>query len=216
MPTVEIQNASLTLGHRRILDGTSVTFRGPGLVVVTGPSGAGKTTLLHVIAGLVPLDKGDVSVAAESGQFPAWVVQNSPLMPRRSARENVAIGAAAAGEDWQLAQDLASPIMAALGISHTKESPAYRLSGGEKQRVAVARAIAARSDLILADEPTASLDEGSRDLVCDALRKAADSGCLVLVTTHDPEVADRADTVFALTRGKLKPGHRSDRDGIDA
>lgn len=202
MPSVSLDRVTLRFGDRAVLDQASTRIDGPAVVAVVGPSGAGKTTLLHVMAGLLRPTLGSVAIA-DGGSRPAWVVQNSPLLTRRTARENVAAGAIAGGAGWHDAQDAAMPILAGLGIMGLAEHEVYRLSGGERQRIAVARAIAAGSPLIFADEPTASLDEQSRDLVFGALAEAATRGALVVLTTHDPEVAARADRILALRQGSL-------------
>ena len=203
MPRVALRDVSVSFASRSVLKSASLELDGPAVVAITGPSGAGKTTLLHVLGRLAAPDEGSVEVSVGTAGVPAWVVQNAPLLPKRTAQENVAVGAVAVGLDWIEAQRLALSIMLKLGIQDLRSTSGYRLSGGEKQRVAVGRAIAAGAGLILADEPTASLDAEARDLVCDALRQAANEGSLVILTTHDPAVAARADLSFALTDGEL-------------
>lgn len=168
-----------------------------------GPSGAGKTTLLQVLGGLITPSSGRSTLSESTTHAVAWIVQNSPLLPRRTCQENVAIGALGAGEEWDKAQILAGAILGEVGLSDSASVAAFKLSGGEKQRVAVARAMATGAPLILADEPTASLDARSRTLVCEALTRAARKGCSVVVTTHDPQVADTADAIFWLEDGQL-------------
>lgn len=155
------------------------------VVAIMGPSGSGKTTFLHVLGGLLAPDSGTAILNLRASEQIAWIVQNSPLLPRRTSQENVALGALAIGQDWDKAQYTAALLLQELGLAHTSSTAGYRLSGGEKQRVAVGRAMAARSSLILADEPTASLDAGSRSLVCEALRKSAAQGSSVVVSTHE-------------------------------
>ena len=208
-PSVAVDRVTVRFGDRAVLNGLSVRISGPGIVAVMGPSGVGKTTLLHVVAGLVKVSSGSVSVDGLDGRPIAWVVQNSPILPGRSAQENVALGAVIDGVEWQQAQESALPVMASLGIAHLAGVHAYKLSGGERQRVAVARAITSASPVIFADEPTASLDELSRELVCDALSKAASEGALVVVSTHDPVVAEIAQRVLHLSAGRIS------RDSID-
>jgi len=202
MPAVEIQEVSVRFGGAVVLSRVSAMLEGPALIAIVGPSGAGKTTLLHAVSGLVPVQAGAIHVRGSSS--PAWVVQNSPLFTRRSAQENVALGAIAMGMEWHAAQADALSVMREVGIDHLARRSAFKLSGGERQRVAVARAIASRSQLVLADEPTASLDAVSREFVCGALLKAAHRGALVLATTHDPHVAGIAHRVFSLDAGRLE------------
>lgn len=205
MLALDADRLSYRAGSRQILSNCSLRVRGPGLVIITGPSGAGKTSFLHILAGLVRPDTGHITITGTDGTRPAWIVQNSPLLDRRSARENVALGLLGQGHDWVQAQNRALHVMADVGIEHLADSAAFRLSGGERQRVSVARAMASEPPLLLADEPTASLDAGSRDLVIAALSVAADNGATVIITTHDPAVAAAGTVRYELAGGNLMP-----------
>lgn len=214
MPSINMHDVSVRFGARTVLSGASLQLSGPSVTSITGPSGAGKTTLLQILGGLVQPQEGVVSVDFGGTSFPSWVVQNAPLFPRRSALDNIAVGGLAMGMTWDGAQSLASEVMNELGIEHRGSTLGYRLSGGEKQRVAVGRAIASGSKLMLADEPTASLDAESRDLVARALQRAVSRGCLVVVTTHDDAVAAQSDRVFTLSDGELRSGQRRRRYNV--
>ncbi|MDR0591806.1 MAG: ATP-binding cassette domain-containing protein [Bifidobacteriaceae bacterium] len=201
---VEVEGVRVAFGSRTVLDGVSATFTSPGIVVIAGPSGSGKTTLLGVIAGVVRTAPGTVSVDGNPGHARGWewIVQSSPLLNRRTAFDNVALGPKARGLT-ETAPDAARAAMADLGLDTLAGQPVYKLSGGERQRVAVARALASGAGLILADEPTASLDPRSRDLVCQGLEQAAGRGALVLAATHDPYVAARGAVSYRLEDGRL-------------
>lgn len=211
MPAVSLNEVTVEFGLRVVLDQVSLRADAATVLAIIGPSGVGKTTLLHVIGGLVTPSKGSVAFELGSKSRISWIVQNSPLLPMRTCLENVALGALAAGEDWGAAQSKASELLSSLGLEGVLSTIGYRLSGGEKQRVAVARAMAADASIILADEPTASLDAVSRNLVCRALRRAANRGSSVIVTTHDEIVASTADLVLKLEGGELltAPDHRA-------
>ncbi|MDR1394242.1 MAG: ATP-binding cassette domain-containing protein [Bifidobacteriaceae bacterium] len=222
---VKLDGCTVAFGSRTVLDGLSAIFAGPSMIALLGPSGSGKTTLLGLIAGLVRPSAGTVRLTSDSssraGQLPSgdqsqgparnkiwdwdwdWLVQSSPLLNRRSAFDNVVLGPRSRGLRPDAAQSIATAMMDELGIGQLAHQKVYKLSGGEKQRVAVARSLATRPALILADEPTASLDASSRDLVCHGLRRAVIDGALVLLATHDPYVASQADLAYELADGKL-------------
>lgn len=198
-----LDNVTVHLGSRVVLDGVTLDLESATVVAVMGPSGAGKTTLLHVLGRMIRPTTGSMTPDVEASHRIAWIVQNSPVLSRRTCQENIALGALAKGVGWDKAQILAARILRELGLERSASTMAFRLSGGEKQRVAVGRAIASDASIILADEPTASLDADSRELVCGALQTAAARGSAVIVTTHDEHVADAADCVLRLQRGRL-------------
>jgi ABC-type lipoprotein export system ATPase subunit len=194
----ELRAVTKSYGRRRVLDGVNVSFRSGCLTVVTGPSGSGKTTLLHLLAGLVTADAGEVAVL---GRTPnerlrraeiALVAQDAHLIPFLSAQENVqlirrAAAAAAVGA------------LAAVGLGELVEERVSRLSTGERQRVAIARAIAALPKLLLADEPTARLDEANaRTIGALFAQLAAETGAAIVCATHDPALIDQADARLPL------------------
>ena len=198
--------------ERVVLDGLDASFLSGKLVAVTGPSGSGKTTLLHILAGLRNPDEGEALVlgrpladldreerAGLRRDHLAFIGQDPDLTPFLSARENVELGLALRGVSPEAAQERALEALAQVGLSERVEQRASRLSAGERQRVAVARALAARAELFLADEPTARLDEANA-LAVGALfaRFAREAGVAVVVATHDPLVVDQADATLAL------------------
>lgn len=191
-----VKDVSVTLGGQKILDTFNVVARSFESLAIVGPSGAGKSTLLSVMAGHLTPAVGAVALEDEASgahhrqPVVSWIVQASPLLDRRTALANAALGPVAAGMDLETAHRLAGHALTELGLTALFHKPVYKLSGGERQRVAVARTIATRPDVILADEPTASLDAASRSLVVSALQTAALEGAIVVVATHDPAVAE--------------------------
>ncbi|MWV59660.1 ATP-binding cassette domain-containing protein [Rathayibacter sp. VKM Ac-2754] len=198
---VTLDGVGVVRGSRPILQDVSLALSSGETVALVGPSGAGKSTLLGVVAGDLRPTRGTVrTVARESA---AWIVQSTPVLARRSALDNVALGALSSGSTRRAAERTAIGVMTALGIETLAPQAVHRLSGGERQRVAVARAMAAESALILADEPTAALDAVSRSFVIDALTRAAQEGAAVVVATHDPVVAEACDRLLRIDAGLL-------------
>ncbi|MDD4267367.1 MAG: ABC transporter ATP-binding protein [Pirellulales bacterium] len=179
-------------------------------VVIVGQSGCGKTTLLHVIAGICRPDTGrvlidgwDVPVLSEADrdQFRAakigYVFQTFNLLPAFSALENVMIGMTFA--DGRADRDRARMLLERVGLNHRLTHKPAQLSVGEQQRVAVARALANRPKVLLADEPTANIDTGNQQQVIDMLRGACeDENVVLLLVTHSPEVAGQFERVERL------------------
>ena len=187
----------------------------PGeLVALFGPSGSGKSTALHLAAGLDEPSAGDVvcfgrslarldeaELAGYRAHDIALVFQSNNLWPMLSARENVALTLRLAGRRG--VEDAVDRSLALFDLGTRENQRAGSLSGGEQQRVAIAAAAARESRLVLADEPTAELDERNEEIVLDALRRLRDElGSTVVIVTHSPRVADAVDRVVELRDGK--------------
>lgn len=213
--------------NRRFLDMVSLSASAGEMLAVTGPSGSGKTSLLSVLGGLVRPDAGSVAydgapvgtAEGEPRRGTALVLQGYGLVPTLTAEENVAIALRARSVRGADATGQAVAALARVGIAELAERLVDELSGGQLQRVAVARALVVEPDVLLADEPTSELDEGNRDHVLRELRAEADRGALVVVATHDPDVADACDVEVRIVEGKLartlepvavEPGHEHD------
>ena len=207
---------AIDLFHR--FDKTRDVLRGVSLTVhadttstaVVAPSGSGKTTLLAIIGGLLPPTSGEVHVTSGSRSTQvrdqvSWVFQTTGLLSRRSAWDNAAMGASALGRPRQAIQKSVDEALAAVGLADHANERAGNLSGGEAQRLGVARAVATGLPFILADEPTGQLDRANSRLVADALFEAVQvaAGGLVLVT-HDPDLASRCDRTLSLVDGTLR------------
>ena len=188
----------------------------PGeLVAVFGPSGSGKSTMLQLAAGLDVPSAGEVRVAGDSlglldeaelaayrGRDIAVVFQSGNLWASLTALENVMLGLHLAGKPRPRAAALRA--LETFGLGGRASARAAVLSGGEQQRVAIAAAAAREASLVLADEPTAELDERNEAIVLDSLRSLRDTfGSAVVVVTHSPRVAAAADRVLELRDGKV-------------
>lgn len=198
----------MAVGGRLLFSELSFHVSAGQIAALMGPSGVGKSTLLAGIAGLSPLTAGTIRFTLPDGTLVSpqdadaarvhWMFQSSPLLGRRSALDNVALAHELRGEDRGDAIAASREILATLELGALAHQPVHRLSGGERQRVAVARALAARPHLLLADEPTASLDAATRAIVTQALVTVAREGAAVIVATHDKWVADHGDQVIEL------------------
>jgi len=217
MTMLTAQNLSAALGSRPVLHDISLSLSPGHLVALVGPNGAGKTTLLRALAGLIP-STGAIHVGGEPlsslslrerakrfGYLPQGHMVHWPL----PARDIVALGRYPHGatDPARLSPKDAEAVlraMQAVDVMEFAERRVTELSGGERSRVALARVLAVEAPVILADEPTASLDPRHQIDVMRGLRAAAEAGVLVIVVTHDLGLAARfADTVLVLSEGRL-------------
>jgi len=211
------QGLGVTLAGRAVLQDVSLSLSSGHLVALVGPNGAGKTTLLRALAGLVPAD-GSVHVGGdalsllplrERARRFAYLPQGHLVHWPLPARDIVALGRYPHGatDPARLTQKDAEAVLRAMQAADVVELGDRRvteLSGGERSRVALARVFAVEAPVILADEPTSSLDPRHQLDVMKTLRAAADKGTLVIVVTHDLGLAARfADTILVLSDGRL-------------
>jgi ABC-type lipoprotein export system ATPase subunit len=200
-----------------VLDGVSDRFLGGTLTAIVGRSGSGKTTLLHLLAGLDQPTAGDVvvggqglgsldraGVAAVRRRHVGIVTQEPGLVPHLTAYENVELGLHVRGVDGER-RERALEALGRVGLDHRLHHRADRLSAGERQRVAIARAVAAAPSLLLADEPTARLDEANGRAVATLLADlAGTTGTAVVCATHDEALIAHAGRVLALERAETR------------
>lgn len=203
----------VTFAYRRsqaqVIKGISMTVGACESVCLWGPSGSGKSTLLSLIGGVLSPRAGTVDIFVGDGrrevsQSVSWVLQTANLLPSVTALENVMLGLLIAGVDREKSAIIAQRSMEDLDIGDLSMHKAKRLSGGQAQRVAVARALAVEAPLILADEPSGQLDRRSTVRVCDALLDQTTGRATVVVASHDPYVAERCDRVITLEDGRIR------------
>jgi lipoprotein-releasing system ATP-binding protein len=209
-------------GERKlsVLNRLTLDIKKGEVVALVGPSGSGKTTLLQIAGLLDTPTSGEVIIGGENvtgasdakrtlarGKHIGFVYQFHHLLPEFSARENVMLPQMMAGISAAAAAKKASALLGMLGLSARENHRPAKLSGGEQQRVAMARALANDPVLLLADEPTGNLDHHTAEEVFTLLmRTAKEKNLAALVATHNVELAKRMDRIVSLTDGVLKPG----------
>jgi ABC-type lipoprotein export system ATPase subunit len=197
------------------LYGVSFELFGGDRVAVVGPSGSGKSTLLHLMAGLDVPTAGSIAWPALEPHGPrapgatGFVFQGPSLLPDLDVLENTALPLLLAERDAASARRSATAVLARLGLEELSSRVPAELSGGQAQRVAVARALVGGPRLVLADEPTGQLDHESAALVVAALLDAARDGALLVVATHDPAVAELLERQWTMADGHMLAEERS-------
>jgi len=204
-------------GETAVVRGASLALRRGESAALVGASGCGKTTLLHILGLLDRPSAGRLQLAGEDpwARTPSFraglrlvrvgfVFQQSNLLPYLTARENVALPAWHLRGDRRQALSLADGLLERLRLGSRARAQAAELSLGEAQRVAIARALINRPALVLADEPTGSLDSDAAAAVMEALEEITGEGTALLVATHDVQVARRLQRVMRMSDGRLR------------
>ncbi len=199
-------NARIVAGATAILDDVTLTIADGSPTVLIGPNGSGKTTLLRAAMGLIPLTGGRITWGGREAAAPARraIMFQRPAMLRRSAAGNVRYALAAADVPRVKRQPRAGELLTLVGLDGLGHRPARRLSGGEQQRLALARALARDPAVLFLDEPTASLDPHATKAIEDIIRAVSARGVKVVMSTHDLGQARRlAGEIVLLHRGRL-------------
>lgn len=204
-------------GSLQILDGIEVEIQPGKNLAVVGPSGSGKSTFLHIVGTLDQPSSGEISILDQDpssftehqlAEFRnrniGFVFQDHHLLPQLTARENVVIPAIAQGKANQSHRERAAELLASVGLEDRIDHRPSQLSGGERQRVAVARALMNQPKIILADEPTGSLDQINAEAIGQLLLDLQKQYAVTLVcVTHNDDLAKRFDQTFRLEQGKF-------------
>ena len=213
-----VQTLGKGAGQVRALKGVSLALRGGELTLLMGPSGSGKTTLLSVLGCMLTPSSGTVRVRGRdtAGARPGdlarlrrehigFIFQSYRLMPMLTALDNVLLALDVRGERGEAAIEKARDVLLTVGLSHKENAFPNQLSGGEQQRIAIARAIVGEPAAILADEPTGALDSENGLAIMKILgRIARDPNRAVLVVTHDPRIVPFADRIIHIEDGYVE------------
>ncbi len=215
-----VMRVSAGSGELTIVDGLNLDVDDGELVVITGPSGSGKSTLLGLLAGLDRPTSGSIVVAGTDvgaldedalarfrRETIGYVFQSYHLIPTLTAIENVAIPLELDGAPDPLGE--AARLLADVGLAHRARHHPATLSGGEQQRAAIARAVALRPPLLLADEPTGNLDSATgADIIELLLRLRREAGSTLVLVTHDASLAAHAEHLIVLRDGRIADERR--------
>ena len=209
---------------RTILDGATMSVQPGQSLAVMGPSGSGKSSLLALLADLELPDRGEIVRDQPAGRL-GLILQGYGLVSLLTAAENVEVALQAGAGTTEgtgpkrltpaQIQQRAATIIAKVGLAEVADHLTEQLSGGQQQRVAIARALVVEPDVILADELTAELDHEWKHRVLDLVFDVAQRGGIVVLATHDPEVAVRCDRALRLEAGKLEPDREVPPTGFE-
>ncbi len=203
-PLLAIKALAYGRGGRSLLEKISFELSpDPGITVLLGPNGAGKSLLLRLLGGLIRPDSGTIRFSP-GFRGPIGMVFQKPVLLRRSVRANLLHALAIARIPRRERTGILARLLVEADLTHCAESPARALSGGEQQRLAMARALVGNPRLLLLDEPTASLDPAATSAFEALVRKVAEGGARILLVTHDLHQARRiAEDILFLHKGRL-------------
>ena len=214
---IEIRNIKKSFGSLEVLKGIDLDIEKGKIVSIVGPSGAGKTTLLQIMGTLDKADSGSVIIdgidvsklsdakrSAFRNKHMGFVFQFHQLLPEFTALENVMMPALIGGTSRSEAKRRAEELLAFMGLSDRASHKPNELSGGEKQRVAVARALVNKPDVVFADEPSGSLDTQNKQELHRLFFDLRDQmGQTFVIVTHDEQLADLADRKISMKDGQI-------------
>lgn len=213
MSIIEMKNLEKAFGKKILFDHLSLTIEENELVAITGPSGSGKSTLLNMIGLIEPCENGSYMLFGNKAPKPdsseasrmirrhiSYLFQNYALIDQLTVEENLMLALRYRRKTKEEKKQLIKKALHRVGMDDSEEQKVYTLSGGEAQRIALARVMLKPGELVLADEPTGSLDEENKNMVFNHLQKLKNAGKTIIVVTHDNELANRCDRVIHLAQ----------------
>lgn len=231
---ISARNLHKSYGNNPVLRNVSLDIYPGESVAIMGPSGSGKTTLLHALSGIIKLDAGSVLFNGPTGQVAVeslserertslransfgFVFQQGLLVPELTAEENVSLAAMIAGVPRQQARSISADLLNRLGLGQMLDRRMGEMSGGQAQRVAIARSQVNGAPVTFADEPTGALDsKTAREVMALLLTMIPQQGKTLLVVTHDPNVAAACSRVVYLQDGRIVSDQRNSQGGVPA
>ena len=231
---ISARNLHKSYGNNPVLRNVSLDIFPGESVAIMGPSGSGKTTLLHALSGIIKLDAGSVLFNGPTGQVAVeslserertslransfgFVFQQGLLVPELTAEENVSLAAMIAGVPRQQARAISADLLNRLGLGQMLDRRMGEMSGGQAQRVAIARSQVNGAPVTFADEPTGALDsKTAREVMALLLTMIPQQGKTLLVVTHDPNVAAACSRVVYLQDGQIVSDQRNSQGGVPA
>lgn len=211
MTTLELKDICFSYDKKQVLKDISYEFKSGNIYAIVGKSGAGKTTLLSVLSGLAVPDSGELIYNGENlnlinkydfrSKYIGVIFQSFNLLTKMTALENVMLSMDISKINVANKKQYAYSLLNDVGLTNNEaDRRVLKLSGGQQQRVAIARALSYNPDIILADEPTGNLDGETQDEIMKIFRSLADAGKCVILVTHSPVVAKKADFIYDLKR----------------
>lgn len=202
---IVVENLTKKFGQKTLFESLNLTIQEGEFVIISGKSGCGKTTLLNIIGGIETADAGSVIVNGQDilkkfnkryyyGEVVSFVFQNFALIENKTVKQNFEL------IDKKNRSELTfEEALNKVGLSDKLNEKVYTLSGGEQQRVALARTYLKKAQLILADEPTGSLDKENAEIVLNILKDLNNNGMTIIVVTHDEDIKNRAKKIIELS-----------------
>jgi len=208
---VSLSNIKKAFGRRTVVDGFNLEVCPGEMIALCGPSGSGKSTILNIIGLLEPFDSGEYHLFGCNAPKPdtrasqqrirdsiCYLFQNFALVEDRSVRDNLGIALRNTKVLPKHKEDVMMSALQIVGLDDYMDAKIFELSGGEQQRVALARCMLKPGELILADEPTGSLDDENRDRIIQILRDMNETGRTVVIVSHDSVVSDKCSRTIML------------------
>jgi putative ABC transport system ATP-binding protein len=221
---IDVENLSKAFGTRMLWSDVTLTVSRGEMVALVGPSGSGKSTLLNCLglldkptAGAIRHEGADITKFRASDvrryrrDVLGYIFQNYALMENATVADNLQAVVKPRRNSRSATTKAIAEALDRVGLAGREQEKIFHLSGGEQQRVALARLIVKQPALILADEPTGALDHANATIVVDVLREMSEGGCAVVIATHEERVRDRCDVVFAVDDARLVSIPREDR-----
>ena len=202
---IKVNDITVTISGNKIFSNISFEMKKGEMVAITGPSGCGKTTLLNCLGLIQPVDYGNIIIDGKNvtklsdkektkfwHDYATFIYQDYGIIEDESVAYNVTL------DKYKIRSNKVQTILQKVGLAGRDNDLAIVLSGGEKQRIGIARAILKNATIIYADEPTASLDANNRELVIELLRQCAKEGAIVVLATHDERLVNECDRIIAM------------------
>lgn len=216
--SLHVKNATKRFPSKTLWEDWSFSIPSRAMIAVTGASGSGKSTLLNCLGQLERFDQGEVSFSGLNEPYSGkkgkqllfrdvlgFLFQNYGLVENWTVEQNLRVGLYSQHQSKKKENKLIAGVLERVGLRGKEKSLVYTLSGGEQQRVALARLILKKPYVILADEPTSALDSHNESIVMDVLREETDGGALVMISTHNPSIVEQCDYELSLTNHAFMP-----------
>ena len=222
---IEVENVTKKYGNKKVLDNVSFSIEGGDFVSIIGPSGAGKSTLIHAMIGAERIEHGSIKVdeyevshlkpskIQEFRRLVGIVFQDYKLLPKKTVYENVAFALEVCGYPKNVIQKRVIDVLRTTDLEEQRNNFPHQLSGGEKQRTAIARALVHDPELLFADEPTGNLDQEAAESIAKLFLKINSNGTTVILATHNKHIVDMIDKrVVKLDNGQLVSDKKPSKD----